>query len=74
MSQVAHQHLHIEHLTAICMYCKSVRSSQGTWHKSESLDYQVDVDHLTHSACPTCYGVAVIAMLEEIREEFGIVK
>ena len=58
-------------LSAVCSYCKRVRTAAGVWHVHEPscLD---DMAKLTHTACPSCYGVAVIALLEEIREEIGL--
>ena len=56
-------------LSAVCSYCKRVRTAAGHWCHPDSIDE--DITHLTHSACPSCYGIAVIAMLEEIREELG---
>lgn len=58
-------------LTAVCSYCKRVRTAAGQWFRGESLE---ETETLTHSACPSCYGVAVIALLEEIREELAITK
>jgi hypothetical protein len=59
------------HLSAVCAYCKRVRTAAGVWqeHEPGCLD---ETEHLTHSACPSCYGIAVIALLEEIREEIGL--
>jgi hypothetical protein len=57
-------------LSAVCAYCKRVRTAAGHWRAPDSLCPN-DTDHLTHSACPACYGIAVIALLEEIREEMG---
>jgi len=58
-------------LTAVCSYCKRVRTAAGHWCGGDGCD---ETDDLTHSACPSCYGVAVIALLEEIREEIAALK
>lgn len=55
-------------LTAICSYCKRVRTAAGHWGTSESLE---GTEGLNHVACPSCCRVSVIALLEEIREELA---
>lgn len=56
------------HLNSVCSYCKKVRTDQQ-WFDPDELSFTVDARALSHSACPSCHSVAVIAMLEEIREE-----
>ncbi|MDJ0839667.1 MAG: hypothetical protein QNK37_24325 [Acidobacteriota bacterium] len=75
MRETTHRHRHDQpppSLSARCAYCKRIRGNTGNWYNAGPSPAASEIENTTHSVCPTCYGVAVIAMLEEIREEIGI--